>query len=186
MNLQLTKMKTFLELAKSRRSVRQYGPEEISHEQIEKIIEAGIWAPSAINKQPIKFFVLQNPNKIKLASEKIIAIKNKAGLDIWRTELADPIFYEAPIVIFLCTSGSKNKYSLVDASFVCQNCLLQAKDMELATVTVGQADLLEKEPTIKKELGFPDNWKILIAFCLGKTKNFPPAPERKKAEIIFN
>ena len=58
-------MKNFLELAKSRRSVRQYGPEEISHEQIEKIIEAGIWAPSAMNKQPIKFFILQNPSKIR-------------------------------------------------------------------------------------------------------------------------
>jgi len=50
-------MKSFLELAKSRRSVRQYRQEKIPREQIEKIIEAGIWAPSAFNQQPIKFFV---------------------------------------------------------------------------------------------------------------------------------
>jgi len=47
----------FLELAKSRRSVRQYRQEKIPRDLIKKIIEAGLWAPSAFNQQPIKFFV---------------------------------------------------------------------------------------------------------------------------------
>ncbi|MFA4834271.1 MAG: nitroreductase family protein [Patescibacteria group bacterium] len=175
----------FLELAKLRRSVRQYRQEKIPRDQIEKIIETGIWAPSAFNEQPIKFFVLEDPAKIKLAGEKIREIRTKAGENIWRKELPDPTFYQAPVVIFLCVSEPKNKYALADAALACQNCLLEAREMDLATVIVGQATLLEESPGVKKELGIPNNWEILLSFCLGKTDSFPEAPERKKPEVIF-
>jgi len=175
----------FLELAKSRRSVRQYRQEKIPREQIEKIIEAGIWAPSANNLQPIKFFVLEDPAKIKLAGEKIREIRTKAKENIKRLELSDPTFYQAPAVIFLCVSEPKNKYNLADAAFACQNCLLEAKELDLATVVVGQATLLEESPETKRELGLPNNWEILLSFCLGKTDSFPEAPERKKLEVVF-
>jgi len=175
----------FLELAKSRRSVRQYRQEKIPREQIEKIIEAGLWAPSAFNEQPIKFFVLEDPTKIKLTSEKIIEIKKKAGQSIWRGELPDPFFYQAPAVIFLCVTPPKNRFNLADVAFTCQNCLLQARELGLGTVAVGQATMLEDMPEVKKELGLPDNWEILLSFCLGKTDSFPEAPKRKRAEVVF-
>ena len=126
-------MKDFLALAKSRRSVRQYRNEKIPRDQIEKIIEAGTWAPSAMNRQPIKFFVLEDPAKIKLASEKVVethnnASKKKAGQSIWRGELPDPFFYQAPAVIFLCVTPPKNRFNLADVALACQNCLLQARE----------------------------------------------------------
>ncbi|MDD5032052.1 MAG: nitroreductase family protein [Patescibacteria group bacterium] len=178
-------MKTFLDLVKSRRSVRQYRNEKIPRDQIEKIIEAGVWAPSAYNQQPIKFFVLEDPAKIKLAGEKIREIRTKAGENIRRLELPDPTFYQAPVVIFLCVSEPKNKYALADAALACQNCLLQAKELNLATVVVGQATLLEESPETKTKLGLPNNWEILLSFCLGITDSFPEAPKRKKPEVVF-
>jgi len=45
--------------------------------------------------------------------------------------------------------------------------------------------MLEDMPEVKKELGLPDNWEILLSFCLGKTDSFPEAPKRRKAEVIF-
>ena len=48
------------ELMKSRRSVRQFKPEPPSREQIERLIEAAITAPSASNKQPWRFLVVTN------------------------------------------------------------------------------------------------------------------------------
>ncbi|MDD5071237.1 MAG: nitroreductase family protein [Patescibacteria group bacterium] len=178
-------MKGFLALAKSRRSVRQYKQEKIPREQIKKIIEAGIWAPSAMNLQPVKFFVLEDPEKIKLASDKIKEARLKAGQSLWRAELPDPLFYQAPVVIFLCISEPKNRYNLADVAFACQNCLLQARELNLGTVAVGQATMLEDMPEVKKELGIPADWKIFLSFCLGKTDSFPEAPERKKPEVVF-
>jgi len=178
-------MKSFLELAKSRRSVRQYRQEKIPRDLIKKIIEAGLWAPSAFNQQPIKFFVLENPKKIKLASDKIKEERLRTGQSLWRADLPDPIFYQAPVVIFLCVTPPKNRFNLADVAFTCQNCLLQARELGLGTVAVGQATMLEDMPEVKKELGLPNNWEILLSFCLGKTDSFPEAPERKKPEVIY-
>ena len=175
----------FLNLAKNRRSIRSYQDEKISKEEINKIIEAGLWAPSAWNKQLIKFFVLENKEKIKQASAEIAKLKQKFKLGKIR-EIADPVFYQAPQVVFLCINEKEaHDLSYIDSSLVLQNCLLQAEELDLATVIIGHANLLEKNSELKKNIGFPQDWRILIAFCLGKTSLKPEAPVRKAAEVLF-
>lgn len=46
-----------------RRSIRKYKNQSISHETIEKIIEAGINAPSSKNRQPWRFVVILKRKK---------------------------------------------------------------------------------------------------------------------------
>lgn len=50
----------FLELAKNRRSIRRFKPGDIPGEYIDKIIEAGRWAPSGYNLQPWEFVVVRD------------------------------------------------------------------------------------------------------------------------------
>jgi len=176
-------MKDFFNLVKSRRSVRNYLDEKIDREIIKKIILAGSWAPSAFNKQSIKYFVLDNPEKIELASQEILRIKKIKKIGKIR-ELEDPIFYKAPVVVFLC-SKDKSDWSNRDAMFSLQNCLLAARELDLGTVAIGMADLLEGKLKVKEKLGMPIDWHIEIAFCLGKTEVFPDAQKRKEIDIKF-
>ena len=53
-------MKDFLELAKARYSVRGFDGRDIPEEDINKIIEAGIAAPTAVNYQPIKIWAFRS------------------------------------------------------------------------------------------------------------------------------
>lgn len=53
------------ELIKGRRSVRMFTEKKISEEDIKKIIEAGIWAPSGCNNQELRFLVLKDMEEIK-------------------------------------------------------------------------------------------------------------------------
>ena len=53
-------MKDFLELAKARYSVRGFDGCEIPQEDIDKIIEAGMCAPTGVNNQPIKIWVFRS------------------------------------------------------------------------------------------------------------------------------
>ena len=46
-------------LLESRRSVRRFRPETISNEVLERILLAATWAPSAHNRQPWRFVILQ-------------------------------------------------------------------------------------------------------------------------------
>ena len=67
-----------MELIKSRRSIRSFEDKEIPKELIEKIIEAGAWAPSAINMQPWKFIAITNK---KVISDIANAILVQMGAD---------------------------------------------------------------------------------------------------------
>ncbi|MBI5100116.1 MAG: nitroreductase [Nitrospirae bacterium] len=52
------------EIIKTRRSIRKFSDEPVSDEIIDKIIEAGTWAPSGLNNQPWKFAIIRN-NELK-------------------------------------------------------------------------------------------------------------------------
>ena len=48
------------EIIKTRRSIRRFTDEPVSDEIIDRIIEAGIWAPSGMNNQPWKFAIIKD------------------------------------------------------------------------------------------------------------------------------
>ena len=59
----------FLSLLTSRRSIRRYQPTPISGDHIQMLLEAGRWSPSAHNRQPWRWVVIQSqPTKIHLAN----------------------------------------------------------------------------------------------------------------------
>ena len=58
-------MSNFLQLAKTRFSNRSYLPKEVDKELVLKILEAARIAPSAVNKQPSVFYVIQKPDELK-------------------------------------------------------------------------------------------------------------------------
>ena len=63
------RLEMIYDLMKSRRSVRRFRPEAPTREQIERLIDAAVTAPSASNKQPWRFVIVANRKKIaELAS----------------------------------------------------------------------------------------------------------------------
>ncbi|RJQ50473.1 MAG: hypothetical protein C4526_11805 [Nitrospiraceae bacterium] len=48
-----------IEVIKTRRSIRKFTDGPVPDEIIDKIIEAGTWAPSGMNNQPWKFAVIR-------------------------------------------------------------------------------------------------------------------------------
>jgi coenzyme F420-0:L-glutamate ligase/coenzyme F420-1:gamma-L-glutamate ligase len=58
MNPQPDAASTFQTLIRTRRSIRRYRPEPVAPEVLQRILEAGTWAPSAHNRQPWRFVVL--------------------------------------------------------------------------------------------------------------------------------
>lgn len=66
---------------KKRRSIRKFKDKEIKHQDVEAILEAGIWAPSSGNSRPYKFYILNDRKKIDLfydlATKSIIEWRKK-------------------------------------------------------------------------------------------------------------
>ena len=107
----------FLEFAKERYSVRSFSQQPIEDEKMQKILQAGQVAPTALNFQPQKIYVLKSED----ALEKIRFLTKYA--------------YNAPVVLLVCADERKAWHSRhdfgfssgqMDASIVCTHMMLEA------------------------------------------------------------
>src|SRR5579871_521001 len=106
-----------------RRAVRSYTDQPVARNIVEEILDAGRMAPSAINKQPWKFYILTNKDTIKTFSREIAKVtartfaKQHTG-DVLKVAFQflhmlkegelfkrpDPIFHGAPVVVFIAAA----------------------------------------------------------------------------------
>jgi nitroreductase len=156
--------KDILHIIKSRRSIRKYKAKQVAKDLIEKILEAARWTPSAINKQPWHFVIVQNPKTKSQISNKSFAGPAK----------------NAPTVIVVCTNIKTSKWVTIDASLASQNIMLEAHSLGLGTCFVGAFD----EETVRKVLGIPEEYKVIGLIALGYPDEEPHAGPRKGIEQI--
>jgi len=170
----------------ARRAVRKYKDSPVDPALIEQIIDAGRMAPSAMNRQLWKFYVLTDRELIKSLSPFVINVANKVlswahGVD--QSTTSDIIFHNAPVVIFI-TAPKRNEWASLDVGMCCQNMMLAAKSLGLDTCPVGFAKLLEKTKKISI-LEMSRSEEIKLAIIIGYGDETPVTPERKKNNVYF-
>ena len=84
-------MHTASNILLTRRSIRQYKPLQITDDQLNAILTAGLFAPSAMNEQAWKLVVIQNPNELQKVAQAAMSM----------TGSADSPFYNAPTLIIV-------------------------------------------------------------------------------------
>jgi nitroreductase len=185
-----------------RRAIRKYKDKPVDQELILRIINAGRMAPSAINKQPWKFYVLTDKALIKSFAKEIAAAALKGfaksgirniiksatnllhfshGFDYHSLE--DPVFHGAPVVIFL-TGPRDNEWASLDIGMCAQNMMLASKTFGLDSCPIGFAKFVEKTKLFPK-LKVPDSEQVFLALIVGYGDESPELHERKKDNIIF-
>jgi nitroreductase len=138
-----------LKLIKSRRSIRK-------DKEIEKILEAGRWAPSGLNNQPWRFIVI----KEKEIKEEIAGL-SKYGY----------IIKKAPIIIgvFLDKKSSYHYQKDVMAIGACiQNMLLQAHSLGLGACWLGE--VLNRKQEVEALLKLDKDLELMALISLGYPK----------------
>ena len=120
------------EAIRKRRSIRAFTCEDVSKEEVEKLLDAARYAPSAGNIQPWEFIVIKD-----------FKIKQKLSM----AALDQSFIEEAPVVIVVCANemrssrgyGSRGTtlYCLQDTAAAIQNMLLTACALGLGTCWVG-------------------------------------------------
>ncbi len=165
------------EVIKSRRSVRAFTREEVSEEEVEKLIDAARWAPSAGNLQPWEFIVVRKPE-----------IKRKLSI----AALHQTFIEEAPVVIVVCANQMRSGrgygargihlYCLQDTAAAIQNMLLAAYALGLATCWVGAF----REEEAKKALDLPDGVRPIAIIPVGHPAKTPMARSRRPLNEIIH
>lgn len=142
----------FLEFSRRRWSVRSYSEKKVEQEKIDKILQAAMIAPTAVNYQPQKIYVL----KSREALNKIRGITNST--------------YNTPLVFLICSDIEHSWHSNfvrgydsgeMDATIVCTHMMLESEDLGLGSVWV----LLFDPKKVKQASNLPDNIRALPFVC---------------------
>jgi nitroreductase len=143
-----------------RRSIRAYTPQQLTKEQLDTLLQAGLQSPSARNSQPWHFSVVQNP--------AILAEINQEAAKTFNQDFGD-IFYAAPTVIFIsCDAASR--WGRLDCGIAVQTIALAAHALGLGSVILGLPEGAFTGPRtayFNQLLRFPEGHSFAVAIALG-------------------
>lgn len=169
-------MKDLLETMRGRRSVLQFKPDPIPDADLEKILEAGRWAPSYANAQPWKFIVVRDPERKRALGalvERILVFRPG------RVALSSPGLGEAPVVIAVVVDPVRDPLHHLEAGAAAtQNMALMAHALGYASFWAGVAGRGEVERAIKRLLGVPRSMRVVALLPIGKPAYEPGTGER--------
>jgi nitroreductase len=156
----------------NRRSIRKYTDAPVTDEQITKILEAAMMAPSAGNAQPWQFVVVRD----KKTQAEIKKINQYA-------QMAD----KAPVGILVCGDLSLEKFAgywVQDCSAAVQNLLLAVQGVGLGAVWTGIHPMQDRIEGFKKLFNLPEQVMPLGYIAIGHPDQHPTAESRYKAERV--
>lgn len=169
-----------------RRAVRKYKSKAVDKKMIEAIIDAGRMAPSAINLQPWKFYVLSHAEQVQHFAQPIAKAAEPffhLAHEVKLPKSTDPIFHHAPVVVFL-VAKREDDWAALDIGLCAQNMMLAARTMGLDTCPVGLARLIGQTP-VYKELGLDPGDQVYLALTIGYGDESPKPHERKKDNVFY-
>ncbi len=148
-----------------RRSIRRYTAEEVDDEDVKKVLEAGMAAPSAGNERPWHFIVMRDRRLL----DGVIEVHPYAQM-----------LKQAPVAILVCGDPSLEKYKgfwVQDCSAATENILIMAVQLGLGAVWLGIYPIEERVEGLRRLLGLPED---VIPFALVSMGH--PAEEKKNGE----
>ena len=123
----------------SRRSHRAYRPDQLSEETLSAILQAGLEAPSATNRQPWHYSVVQDAaliQEIHDTAQRVIMAGDAKKRSPRFDNASFQMFYHAPTVIFLF--GEKDfGWTQVDCGIAVENMALAAESLGVGNVILG-------------------------------------------------
>ena len=143
----------FLTLAKERYSCRKFENKPIEQEKIDKIIQAGLSAPTAVNKQPFKIFQIDKKE------------------DIEKLKKATPFTFDASLFLIVAADETQSyvrnfdnkNFAQIDATIVATHMMLEIQNLGLGTTWVGHFD----EKILKSEFPKMNKYTSVAIFPIG-------------------
>lgn len=163
---------------KERRSIRKYENKMVPKEIIEKIVEAGTYAPSGMGKQSSIIIAITN----KEIRDKL----SKLNAKIMGAEI-DP-FYGAPVVLVVLSKKDVPTY-IYDGSLVMENLMLAANSLKIGSCWIHRAKEefeTEEGKEILRNLGInPEEYEGIGNCILGYKKEEGNLKPRKENYIYY-
>ena len=161
----------------SRKSVRDYTDQKITDEQFDIMLRAAMAAPSAQNRQPWCFVIVDNREILQsLGTNEMLPYSKMTA--------------KAAAAIIVCCDKEKAKtdgesgFWIQDCSAVTQNLLLAAESLGLGAVWNGLYPVMERSELVKEILSLPDHIIPFALVPMGYPVNDEKPKDKYNPEII--
>ena len=161
----------------SRKSVRAFTLEKISHDDLEKIVRAGTYAPSAMNKQTRQITAIENENLIHKIEKEIETALGKENYSMYGAK-----------TIVLVSDEKEHGNGYADCSCVLENMFLAANSIGIGSVWINQLKTICDTVSVREilsSLKIPENHIVWGIAALGYAANEPQGKERKTVVNYF-
>lgn len=163
-----------LELMQQRRSVRRFTGEPIAGDTLEKILDAGLLAPTSMNRRPCRFYAVTDREMLS----RLAHVKKAGGAFVKDAAAAVAVFGDEAVA----------DTWMEDVSIALSFMMLEAEEQGVSSCWVQIAmrkgeDGSDAEANVRKLFGVPDSYRIAGLLVLGyadqkKEKRGPAESER--------
>ena len=170
-------MKETVQDLKTRRSVKKYRPDQITKNELIQVLEAGMNAPTGMNRQSPVMVAVQDPETVKQLSSMNAAVMGVSS---------DP-FYGAPTVIVVLADSTVPTY-LYDGSLVMGNLMLAAHAEGIGSCWIHRAKEEFESAEGKaflKSLGIEGDYEGIGHCVLGYTDGEEPKAMPRKENYVY-
>lgn len=158
-----------------RRSVRKFHPiHALSEQEIKELLTAAMSAPSACGKDPWRFYVIRNRQRLQQIAD---ALPNGKFLPDAGTGI---------IVCgdLSCAHGEELSYLLQDCSAAIENLLLAAAARNIGACWLGVHPRPDRIAALHQEFEMPDSVIPIAVIALGQAEETPPPRNRYHPEYV--
>ena len=173
-------MNDIIQAIRTRRSIRKFKPDMPSKEDIQTIVDSGLYAASGMGRQSVITLAVTNKEMRDRFSHANAAVMGQG-------KGTDP-FYGAPVVLIVLADKSCPTH-VYDGSLVMGNMLLAAHALGLGSIWIHRAKEEFETPEFKqllKELGIEGEWEGIGHCVVGYIDgDAPKAAERKPGRVYW-
>ncbi|MBT9779921.1 NAD(P)H nitroreductase [Clostridium sp. MCC353] len=170
-------MNQVMENILTRRSVRAFKDEKLSVEALEELAKAGIYAPSAMNRQSWKFTVVTNGELIQRLAKAIGTELGREEYDLYK-----------PAALIIPSNHKKNRWGREDNACALQNIFLAAHSMGISSVWINQLHGICDQPGIREllnEMEIPEDHVVYGMAALGYAADEVHKEAEKTGQVHF-
>ncbi len=166
-----------MECLLSRRSCRKYKSDPVPGELVDKIIEAGLYAPSGMGRQ--------SPIVIAVSDPLMRDSLSRVNAEIMRMA-SDPFFGAPTVLVVLAKKDVPTR--VYDGSVMLANMMTAAQDLGLSSCWIHRAKETFERPEGKAlldRLGIPDEYEGVGNLILGYASEEPPAAKARREGRVY-
>ncbi len=158
-----------------RKSVRSFTGAEVSRESLTEMVKAGMAAPTARNRQPWQFIVVNDRTAMNALAEKLPYAKMIASAGAAIVVCGD---------LDIAKAGGSEEMWMLDCSAATQNILLAAESMKLGAVWTAAYPYSDRMAAVNEVLHLPPYLAPLCVIPVGQPEGSDKAKDKWKPERL--